>query len=145
MSRIASVTDLQAPNRSTSQSGDLREVEVDEFLQLMITELQNQDPLDPADNGEILQQITQIREIGATNLLTETLNTIQTGQNLTTASALIGKEVQALSDAAEEVTGIVERVTVEITGSGNTESRSLRVIVDGKSVSLNNIREVRSV
>jgi len=35
------------------------------FLKLMITELQQQDPLNPMDNKDMLNQIAQIRAVGA--------------------------------------------------------------------------------
>ena len=71
MSRIDSILPTQPD--AGSDARDLRDLDLNEFLQLMITELQNQDPLDPMDNSEILQQITQIREISATDSLQETL------------------------------------------------------------------------
>ncbi len=48
--------------------------------------MQNQDPMNPMDNSQMLQQISQIREIGSTNQLTETLTSFATGQGLTMAS-----------------------------------------------------------
>ena len=45
----------------------------------MITELQNQDPLNPMDNTQMLEQINQIRQIGATDKLTSTLDSVLLG------------------------------------------------------------------
>ena len=140
MSRISSATGGSAAG--ATKGNDLRDVDLDQFLQLMIAELQNQDPLNPLDNSEILQQISQIREIGATNQLSDTLRNVQIGQNLSTASALIGKEVQALTDGAENIQGLVERVSIEV--NNETQSRELRVLVNGERVRLENVREVFS-
>jgi len=108
-------------------------------LQLLITELQNQDPLNPLDNSEILQQITQIREIGATNLLSETLQSVLTGQNVATASSLIGRRVSALTDDAENIEGEVERVSVEV---GEDDTQKLRLHIGESVISLSNVREI---
>ena len=90
-------------NSTQGGSNDaLRDLDMDEFLKLMITELQNQDPLNPFENNEILQQISQIREIGATGKLTETLDAVLLGQNLTSATSMIGKTIEALSDDAQD-------------------------------------------
>jgi flagellar hook assembly protein FlgD len=35
----------------------------DAFLQLLVTQLQNQDPLDPQDNGEFLAQLAQFTSL----------------------------------------------------------------------------------
>ncbi len=139
MSRITAAA--IGPPQSSTTGNDLRDVDLGQFLKLLITELQNQDPLDPMDNSEILQQLSQIREIGATNLLTETLQGIRDGQNLATASSLIGKEVVALTDSGQEVRGIVQRVSME-TEPGESDIRTLRVHIEGQAIQLDNIREV---
>ncbi len=140
MSRIPPVG---SGNNSPSTSGaqDLRNVDVDQFLQLLVTELQNQDPLDPMDNSQLLQQISLIREISATDQLSQTLGSMHRGQNLATASSLIGKQVTALTDAAKNVTGVVDRVSVEV-GEGQSSERILRVHIGAESVALENIREI---
>lgn len=122
-------------------ANDLREVDMDQFLQLLIAEMQNQDPLNPMENSEILAQIGQIREISATNALSDTLGAVLTGQNMSTASSLIGKEITALDDSQKEVKGIVERVSVAASGEDGKE-RVLKVHVGGQSIDLNNIREI---
>jgi hypothetical protein len=78
----------------------------------MITELQNQDPLDPLKNDELLSQISQIREVGATDRLTQTLESVLLGQNIASATNLIGNYVNAISDENERVDGIVQRVSI---------------------------------
>ena len=139
MTRIPAAT--TPPATAGGSSNDITSFNTDEFLKLMITELQNQDPLNPMDNSQLLNQIGQIRDIGATELLSATLASVQTGQNLATASGLIGQEIVALSDSLEEVQGLVDRVTVEV-NSGDETKRTLRVHVGSQSVDLNNIREV---
>jgi len=119
----------------------LREVDLNQFLQLLVTELQNQDPLDPMDNSEILAQISQIREISATDQLSDTLGSVLLGQNMATASGLIGKRVTGLSEDSENIDGIVDRVTVVIDPSDES-SRSLQVHVGDKDIRLDNIREI---
>jgi flagellar basal-body rod modification protein FlgD len=38
-------------------------VEKDEFLKLLITQLQNQDPLEPMNNAEFVSQVTQFSSL----------------------------------------------------------------------------------
>lgn len=121
---------------------DLKDLDINEFLQVMIAELTNQDPLNPMDNTQLVQQIGSIREIAATDKLTGSLEQVQSGQSMTTAGALIGKKVSALTDDAENIEGIVERVSIAVDEDDNTK-RTYRVHVDGKSIDLKNVREIR--
>jgi flagellar basal-body rod modification protein FlgD len=117
-----------------SSNDALRGLDLDHFLKLMITELQNQDPLNPLENHQILQQISQIREIGATTQLQETLDSVLLGQNLANASSLIDKQVKALDDEGVEVTGTVSRVSVA--------ENKVRLQVGQQQVDLKNLREI---
>ena len=58
MSRVNSFTPTTPP--PSGKATDLKTVDTNQFLTLMITELQNQDPLNPMDNTQMLQQISQI-------------------------------------------------------------------------------------
>src|SRR5690349_10432405 len=101
MSQIPSAATPPSSSSTTATSnkvaaGSLSNVDVNQFLSLMITELQNQDPLDPMSNADFLQQISTIQQIGTTNQLTSSLNSVTLGQNVGIASSLIGKSVTAL-------------------------------------------------
>lgn len=141
MSRIPATTSIDQTTTTSTQKGPgLNDLDVDQFLGLLIAEMQNQDPLNPMENSELVQQISQIREISATNQLTDTLTSVLLGQNTATASSLIGKRISALTDDAENVEGIVTRASVTVNdGDGK---RSIRVHVGDESVSLDNIREI---
>ena len=129
-------------NPANKKPKDLKDLDINQFLQLMIAELTNQDPLNPMDNTQLVQQIGSIREIAATDQLTGTLNNLQTGQSLTTASSLIGKRVTALTTGSQNITGVVDRVTVEV-DEDNNDKRTYRVHIGDQAVDLKNVREVK--
>ncbi len=112
---------LAASTSSTSQSADtsgsttdaINDLDLGTFLTLMITELQNQDPLNPLENKDMLAQLSQIRSVGSTDKLTKTLDSVLLGQNLTSATTLIGADISALSDNGDSVTGVVDRVSID--------------------------------
>ncbi len=138
----ASFTSQQSNGQVGNPNASYNDLDVDQFLKLLISELQNQDPLDPMDNSEMVQQIGQIREIGATDQLTQTLNNLSSSQELVTASSLIGQSVQGLSDDATAVDGVVDRITVET--SGENETRTVKVHVGEKTMDIKNIREIQT-
>jgi flagellar basal-body rod modification protein FlgD len=129
------IPSIGSGSSSTQATNDaLNNLQMDDFLQLMITELQNQDPLSPMDNAQLLQQISQIREIAASSSMTETLQAVLFGQSISNASSLIGKEVKALNDAGDPITGGVEKVAIA--------EGEVKVYVGDHVVSLNNVSEI---
>jgi len=144
MAGISSVSSGLGTNSTSGkdQPHDLKDLDIDQFLQLMITELTNQDPLNPMDNTQLVQQIGEIRQISATTQLSETLLSVQAGQSLTTASSLIGKKVTALTDDQQNISGKVDKVTVDVDPK-NADKRTYNVHIGDKSVALKNVREVQ--
>lgn len=113
MSRIPSTTTPTTSTGKKSAASAVNDLDLDSFLKLMIKELQNQDPLNPLDNKDMLAQISQIRQVGATDKLTETLDSVLLGQNIASSTNLIGADVKALSDDNERIEGLVSRVSIE--------------------------------
>lgn len=106
------VTGTSSNTSSAPVKDRMQDLNVEQFLKLMIAELQNQDPMNPMDNAQMIQQISEIRSIASSDKLTSTLESVQLGQALASASSLIGREITGLSDKNTEVNGKVERVTV---------------------------------
>lgn len=114
MSQIPSLLNNTAASSTTSSNFDtLNDLNLDAFLKLLITEMQNQDPLNPMDNSEMLAQINQLRQIGSTDKLTKTLDSVLLGQNISASTGLIGQDIQAVSDDGQRVAGTVTRVSIE--------------------------------
>lgn len=82
----------------------------EDFLQLLITQMKYQDPLDPADNTEYVAQLAQFSELEAMQNMNETLTN-------TTAFSLIGKHVyiedQTDGGTVNKAEGTVDYVTMQ--------------------------------
>ncbi len=77
---------------TTSAADDLQ----DQFLTLLTTQLQNQDPTDPMDNSEMVTQLAQISTISSIENVTSTLEGISSqisAAETLQASALVGNGV----------------------------------------------------
>ena len=116
---IDSLYDATSYKASSSSSanttgGDrFQELGTEAFLKLMVAELQNQDPMNPTDNAQMLQQINQIREISSNDKLSTSLDAVLLGQNMATAAGLIGQTVTGTNSLGETTTGTVDRVVFE--------------------------------
>jgi flagellar basal-body rod modification protein FlgD len=128
-------------NSAVTGTNGLQDLDINQFLKLMVSELMNQDPLNPMDNTQLVQQIGELRSIAASDQLTTSLQSLQTQQSLTTAASLIGKQVSALDSKNNNVSGTISAVTVQVDQTNNNK-RSYQVKIGDKTVDLNNIREV---
>jgi flagellar basal-body rod modification protein FlgD len=88
------------------------ELKTEDFVKMMITQLQNQDPLEPAKNQELLAQMSQIGQLQSSTALQESLQGMVLQNQIGSASALIGKTVHGLDSADDPVTGLVNSVKV---------------------------------
>lgn len=80
-----------ATTTSTSTAGTQ-----DQFLKLLTTQLQNQDPLSPMDNAQLTSQIAQINTVSGIATLNQTVQSLSTSmlQSQTLqGAALVGKDV----------------------------------------------------
>lgn len=79
-----------------------------EFMELMIAQMNNQDPLEPQGNAEYMAQLSQLSMVeGIQNLNKVTegfITSLQSSQALQ-ASALVGRKVQVQSDIGNLVEG----------------------------------------
>ncbi|HUG93000.1 MAG TPA: flagellar hook capping FlgD N-terminal domain-containing protein [Planctomycetaceae bacterium] len=79
------------------------------FMRLLITQLQNQDPLEPVGNEELLNQLSMMRNLQANIELGEGLKAITTNQQLSTAATFIGREITGVDTRQQTITGIADR------------------------------------
>lgn len=84
-------------------------LKADDFMTLLITELQNQDPSEPIKNEDLLNQLSVMRNLAANVELADALKAITSGQHLSTASTFIGKVVTGTATDDTEVNGVVDR------------------------------------
>lgn len=89
---IAAASSQNAPAKSLTD----KTVTQDDFLKLLIAQLQNQDPLHPMDNQEFAAQLATFNSLGQLIEINDKLGTLQNSQgsmNQYNAASLIGKEI----------------------------------------------------
>ncbi|WP_338765863.1 flagellar hook assembly protein FlgD [Massilia sp. METH4] len=60
-----------------STTGNQISAEQDKFMTLLITQLKNQDPLNPLDNAQVTSQLAQLNTVTGINKLNDTLDTLK--------------------------------------------------------------------
>lgn len=86
----------------------------DDFLKLLMTQLQNQDPTSPMDNSQFISQMATFSSLEQLTNLNNTMQNFvdsQTQNGLLQASMLIGKTVTYLNDQQQEQSAPVQAVS----------------------------------
>ena len=104
--------------RSTETRG-LSAMKSEDFLRILVTEMQNQDPFEPAKTADMISQVSQIRSIELSGKLTDTLDLLTRQQRIDGGSQLIGKYVQALTTAPDGSQMLQEGVVTGIRFGAN--------------------------
>ncbi|MCK5640777.1 MAG: flagellar hook assembly protein FlgD [Gammaproteobacteria bacterium] len=95
---VSSIYDSLGLSQQEKPKGENDKLGQDEFLKLMISQMNNQDPMKPMENGEFLTQIAQFSQVSGIKDLqdsfSEVANSLSSNQALQ-ASSLIGRTVLA--------------------------------------------------
>jgi flagellar basal-body rod modification protein FlgD len=135
MSTSVTATGTQGTQgQQTATSDAFNKVDLNSFLKMLVAEMQNQDPLNPMDNSQILQQVSQIKSIESNQRLSDTLGAMQQPQDIVAASSLLKKMITGLTDSGDKVTGTVDRVTID--------DKGVKVCVGENTISLKNVAEI---
>ena len=92
---------------SVGASSGFGGMDSEEFVKIIFTELQNQDPFSPNDSSALLEQLNSIRSIESDMALTTQLESIVFQNQLAGAGNLIGRYVQGMAPGGNRVDGQV--------------------------------------
>jgi flagellar basal-body rod modification protein FlgD len=91
-----------------------------DYMNLLITQLQNQNPLEPLDNNEMASQLAQFSQLQQLESMNESFAQVLATTELTYANSLIGKEVSFMLEtetgATDITSGIVEQIYNNVDG-----------------------------
>lgn len=97
----------------------------DDFMKMLIAELQNQDPTNPMDSSQLLTEISQMQSLQSNLSLSDSLKSLTMSQQLTSATSFLGKNVTGTDDSQNQVSGTVSSVVVNngttYLGIGNSQ------------------------
>lgn len=107
-----------------SQAGPT--LDYNDFLQLMIAQLQNQDPLNPTDSSEFMSQIAEFSNVEQGINANSKLDQLLVNSNISQASTMIGLQITG----TDGTTGIVESVRIDSSGSTAVLTNGQEVPID---------------
>jgi flagellar basal-body rod modification protein FlgD len=131
---VAAVTATNTNSGATSSKsiGDLGK---DDFLKLLLAQLQNQDPMKPMDDTQFMAQLVQFSSLESMQHMDDHISMLLSVEQLGQAKSLIGKEVTGITGTpAEVVSGVVDSVKM-VDGSSV-------LMIGEKSLSLGDVTDV---
>jgi flagellar basal-body rod modification protein FlgD len=110
-------------NDQTSSNSSTDKLGMDQFLNLFIAQLKNQDPLNPMDSTEFTAQLAQYSSVeqlyGLNSKLTDIENTLSSQNQQSDNLGYIGKTVKADDNTMTVDNGTVQTGSYSLAASGN--------------------------
>ncbi|MCA3068936.1 MAG: hypothetical protein ING90_16020 [Rhodocyclaceae bacterium] len=108
----------------------------DRFLKLLVTQMRNQDPMNPMDNAQVTTQLAQISTVGGIDKLNSSLSAMSSAMSATQNASLIGRTVVVASDLVRfggsspvtvgvELAAAADKVDVSIVDAAGRTVRSM--------------------
>lgn len=89
----------------------------DDFMKLLVTQLQHQDPLNPMDDREFISQMAQLSSLEATNNLAKTIQTVSNSQQQMQALQMVGHNIQYTDSTGALKQGQVSAALLDPSGT----------------------------
>jgi flagellar basal-body rod modification protein FlgD len=132
---LASTNSAEAASQSSSIVPANMQISEADFLQLITTQMQDQDPLNPTDPTQFLSQIEGLSEVSSLQSMQSALQ----AQQLTSGASLLGQTVLApLSTATLAAGGTVDGAVTAPSGASSLQvsiANSSGAVVDSFQVS----------
>jgi flagellar basal-body rod modification protein FlgD len=91
---------------ATSAISNATQVSIQDFLRILVAQLNNQDPLKPLDNQEFVTQLAQFTSLQQTQELNDKIGTLLSIQSSTQSIGLLGRTVDVSTETGDQ-TGTV--------------------------------------
>ncbi len=112
-----------------------------DYMKLLVTQLQHQNPLEPLDNNEMASQLAQFSQLQQLESMNTSFSDVLSGIQRAYAASLIGKEVTFVDSSeggsGEVISGTVEQVFNNIEGK-------IVLVADGRKIGLEDIISVKN-
>ncbi len=124
---------------AVTELGSANKIQMD-YMKLLVTQMQNQNPLEPMDNNQMTSQLTQISQLELMESQSSSFAKVLETTEHSYATSLLGKEVSfyMTTESGELATGtgIVDLVTRGTDGS-------VQLSAGGKTFSIDDVAAIR--
>lgn len=118
-----------------AQASGFSAMSSEDFTKIIFTELGRQDPLQPNDSNQLLEQISMIRSIQSDIDLSDKLKNIAGQNEFAAAAGLIGRRISGVSEAGE-------RVEDKVLAVARTKTGPVLTLAGGDRVDMSNVDQI---
>ncbi len=104
---------------SVSPIASASQIQMD-YMKLLITQLQNQNPLEPLDNNEMASQLAQFSELSQLESMNSSFAEVLQNSKNSYAMSLIGKQVRFFGQLEDGSVDLMTGVITEVVKDPNT-------------------------
>lgn len=112
-----------------------------DYMKLLVTQLQNQNPLEPMDNNQMASQLAQFSQLQQLESMNSNFANVLSSTERNYANSLIGKEISFASEdetgSLDIASGIVEEVINNVDGK-------IMLVTAGHAVALEGVISVKN-
>ena len=97
---------------SQGSSAGVNGLTQNDFLQLLVAQMQNQDPTNPVSSDQFMQEMASFTEVTDLTQLQTLTQSLLTNEVATQGLALLGKQVTAQTSSGTQVSGTVTELSM---------------------------------
>ena len=133
---------VETLNKTITKSGQAmkQQLDKDDFLKLLVTELQHQDPTNPMQDREFIAQMAQFSSMEQMMNMNKSMESIVDKFNFQTTYGLLGKNVESYSQGKEE--GAEPKTVNGVVKSVSRNGSEVSVMVNGEMYPISEIKTI---
>ena len=133
---------VETLNKTITKSGQAmkQQLDKDDFLKLLVTELQHQDPTNPMQDREFIAQMAQFSSMEQMMNMNKSMESIVDKFNFQTTYGLLGKNVEIISQGTEE--GAEPKTVNGVVKSVSRNGSEVSVMVNGETYPISEIKTI---
>jgi flagellar basal-body rod modification protein FlgD len=134
---LSSLPSTSLPSATAGNAKSNASLQMDDFLQLLTSQITNQDPLEPMKDTEFISQMANIASLEQMEQFSKGFSKFADSQHAMLAQGYLGHEVK-IQDNDREISGIVESINTNDEGTPE-------IVVNGTAYSPSSIKEVKLI
>ena len=122
---------------SPGNANRFAEMQTEDFIRVLLSEMTNQDPFNPQDSAALLEQLSSLRNIESQLVLQQKLEALVLQNQVTTAGGLIGRRVYGVDANHGDVLGIVTSVRIQ-------DGKAILELDSGQSLPMDRVTRIEA-